>query len=610
MLKRNTREESPVINSAVLYRYAGVLLVWLGLSATPVFAISISPDALENSMNVLSLSADCAGENVSDHRLVCQGTLAEIAKSHIAGKIEGKVTDIGMNQLGKITGKLGMKSFSLATKGAMRALGPTGKVIASWKFGRRIGTELSDHLITPSIEQYLQEKGREESNKIRQHTELLKGNKAVAGEYRKLLMARGPDEANAYLDKQFRVAGEPAEAAYDVQKELDRMERMKKLAESMDEDAARQRNTETEAQREMLSGDGKSPAEEGQEESESLLSMADGDVSDTGFDAAAEVSDIGDAEATPVASDPDTGEVDDRRSTIEDDLEDIATDQLEGNTGNQRDTDNNLQSGDGEEMEKQADSDAQQYAGEMMAIPAGTFRMGDLSGDGYDSEKPVHSVTVPAFNMGRYEVTVGQFRRFVEATGYRTEAERNTDGNQGCTVSTGGGWESTAGTSWRNPGFSVGDNHPVVCVSWNDAEAFVKWLNGKAGGDFRLPTEAEWEYAVRAGSSTKYHFGNNESQLCRYGNHADSGTDFGWKNESCSDGVGKRTAEVGRYQPNSFGLYDMHGNVSEWVEDCWNDSYAGAPSDGRAWTQGDCSQRVIRGRFLVQLPGVPAFRRP
>ena len=309
MLKRDTREESPVINSAVLYRYAGVLLVWLGLSATPVFAISISPDALENSMNVLSLSADCAGENVSDHRLVCQGTLAEIAKSHIAGKIEGKVTDIGMNQLGKITGKLGMKSFSLATKGAMRALGPTGKVIASWKFGRRIGTELSDHLITPSIEQYLQEKGREESNKIRQHTELLKGNKAVAGEYRKLLMARGPDEANAYLDKQFRAAGEPAEAAYDVQKELDRMERMKKLAESMDEDAARQRNTEREAQREMLSGDGESPTEGGQEESESLLSMADGDVSDTGFDAAEEVSEIGDAEATPMTSDTGTGEV-------------------------------------------------------------------------------------------------------------------------------------------------------------------------------------------------------------------------------------------------------------------------------------------------------------
>ena len=113
------------------------------------------------------------------------------------------------------------------------------------------------------------------------------------------------------------------------------------------------------------------------------------------------------------------------------------------------------------------------------------------------------------------------------------------------------------------------------------------------------------------GARTKYHFGNAESQLCRYANHATSaedGHDFG--NESCSDGVGKRTAEVGRYQPNSFGLYDMHGNVWEWVEDCWNDSYAGAPSDGRAWTSGDCSRRVIRGgSWKLHFPVGPAFRR-
>ena len=426
-------------------------------------------------MNVLPLFGDCAGENVSNHRLVCQGTLAEIAKSHIAGKIEGKVTDIGMNQLGKITGKLGMKSFSLATKGAMRALGPTGKVIASWKFGRRVGTELSDHLITPSIEQYLQEKGREESNKIRQHTELLKGNKAVAGEYRKLLMARGPDEANAYLDKQFRAAGEPAEAAYDVQKELDRIERMKKLAESMDEDAARQRNIEREAQREMLSGDGESPTEEGQEESESLLSMADGDVSDTEFDAAAEVSEIGDTEATPMTSDTGTGEYDDRRSSVEDELADIANEQLEGGFGNQRDTDSNLQSGDGEEMEKQADSDAQQYAGEMVDIPSGSFRMGNVSGNvNYDDDTPVHSVRVPAFSMGKYEVTFAQWDACV------------ADG--GC-----GRYRPDDGGLGRG-------NRPVINVSWDDIKLFINWLNSRTGGNFRLPSEAEWEYAARAGA--------------------------------------------------------------------------------------------------------------
>ena len=231
---------------------------------------------------------------------------------------------------------------------------------------------------------------------------------------------------------------------------------------------------------------------------------------------------------------------------------------------------------------------ALEYAGEMVDIPAGTFRMGDMTGEGWDpKEKPVHSVTLPAFGMGKYEVTVGQFRRFVEATGYRTEAERNTDLIPGCAIYTDEGWKY--GGSWRNPGFSVGDKHPVVCVSWNDAEAFVKWLNGMTDGKFRLPSEAEWEYAVRAGSSKKYHFGNDEALLCRYGNHDDYWGEF------CSDGVGERTAEVGRYQPNSFGLYDMHGNVYEWVEDCWNESYRYAPRNERAWMQGDCRRRVVRG---------------
>ena len=238
--------------------------------------------------------------------------------------------------------------------------------------------------------------------------------------------------------------------------------------------------------------------------------------------------------------------------------------------------------------------------GEMASIPGGTFRMGDLSGDGFDWEKPVHSVTVPAFMLGKYEVTVGQFRRFVEATEYRTDAERNAE--EGCFNYTGKKWESTPGISWRNPGYSVGDDQPVVCVSWNDVQSFIEWLTAQSGESYRLPSEAEWEYAARAGSATKYHFGNSESQLCRYGNHADSSTDFDWRNESCSDGVGKRTAAVGRYQPNSYGLYDMHGNVWEWVADCWNDSYAGAPSDGRAWELGDCSRRVIRGGSWFNLP--------
>ena len=249
-----------------------------------------------------------------------------------------------------------------------------------------------------------------------------------------------------------------------------------------------------------------------------------------------------------------------------------------------------------ERQRQEAEEKARQLAGELVDIPGGTFRMGDMSGEGVDAERPVHSVTVPAFKLGKYEVTVGQFRRFVEATGHRTDAERNADGNAGCYSNTSGDeWDWVSGRSWRNPGFSVGDDHPAVCVSWNDAQAFIEWLAAQTGKAFRLPTEAEWEYVARAGSTTKYHFGNSESQLCRYGNHADSSTDISWRNETCSDGVGKRTAAVGRYQPNSYGLNDMHGNVWEWGEDCWNGTYRGAPTDGRAWTSGDCSRRVVRG---------------
>ena len=217
------------------------------------------------------------------------------------------------------------------------------------------------------------------------------------------------------------------------------------------------------------------------------------------------------------------------------------------------------------------------YAGEMVSISGGTFRMGDLSGEGDDDERPVHTVTVPAFRMGKYEVTFALWDACV------------ADG--GC----GGYYPDDEG--WGR------GNRPVINVSWDDAQLFIDWLNGETGGRFRLPTEAEWEYAARASSTTKFYFGNSESQLCRYANHADSSTDYSNINEACSDGIGKRTAAVGRYQPNSYGLYDMHGNVWEWVQDCWNDSYVGAPSDGRVWTSGDCGLRVRRGGSWYNGPG-------
>ena len=240
-----------------------------------------------------------------------------------------------------------------------------------------------------------------------------------------------------------------------------------------------------------------------------------------------------------------------------------------------------------EEMRQALEAKLETLVGEMVSIPGGMFRMGDMSGDGYDDEKPVHSVTVPSFRMGKYEVTVGQFRRFVEATGYRTDAERNADGNKGCNVKGSGFWQSrwqwVPDHNWRNPGYSIDENHPVVCVSWNDAEAFVEWLAAQTGESFRLPTEAEWEYAARAGSTTKYSWGNS----------------IGSNRANC-DGCGSRwdddrTAPVGSFSANAWGLHDMHGNVWEWVQDCWNYSYAGAPTDGSAWTSGNCDERVIRG---------------
>ncbi len=264
-----------------------------------------------------------------------------------------------------------------------------------------------------------------------------------------------------------------------------------------------------------------------------------------------------------------------------------------------------------------------ELAGDMVSIPAGSFYMGDLDSDWFVYEepvnhvtdaslmfvsqitslpdvevslrrvtfimptynRPVHRVTVPAFKLGKYEVTAGQFRAFVVATGYRTDAERNRDA-EGCYIinaSNDNESEWTPGSSWRNPGYAVADKQPVVCVSWNDAQAFIDWLNDKTGGNYRLPSEAEWEYAARAGSTTEYSWGD----------------DIG-KNRANCDGCGSqwdndRTAPVGSFSANAWGLHDMHGNVWEWVQDCWNDSYEGAPVNGRAWISGACNSRVIRG---------------
>jgi len=207
---------------------------------------------------------------------------------------------------------------------------------------------------------------------------------------------------------------------------------------------------------------------------------------------------------------------------------------------------------------------------EMVVVPAGSFRMGDLNGGGDTDEKPVHTVTfAKPFAVGVFEVTFDEWDACVAA------------GSCG---------------DYRPADQGVGrGRRPVIYVSWEDAQGYVAWLSRKTGKNYRLLSEAEWEYAARAGSATKYHFGNSESTLCRYANGADLSTDYDWRNTSCSDGYGKQTAPAGSFQPNAFGLYDVHGNVWEWVGDCWNDSYSGAPANGRAWEGGDCTRRVLRG---------------
>ena len=214
---------------------------------------------------------------------------------------------------------------------------------------------------------------------------------------------------------------------------------------------------------------------------------------------------------------------------------------------------------------------------EMVVVREGRFRMGSTAG--IDDERPVHEVTIARpFAVGVHEVTRGEFARFVSATG-------RSMGNR-CRTYEDEDWEWRDGRHWKSPGFRQTDSHPVVCVYWDDAQAYVRWLSRKTGKAYRLPSESEWEYVARAGTTGPYHFGSSlSSSQANYGNNRGG------------------TAPVGSYPANAFGLHDVHGNVWEWVEDCWNDSYNGAPSNGSAWESGRCEVRVLRGGSWDLEPG-------
>jgi formylglycine-generating enzyme required for sulfatase activity len=244
---------------------------------------------------------------------------------------------------------------------------------------------------------------------------------------------------------------------------------------------------------------------------------------------------------------------------------------------------------------------------DMVRIPSGSFLMGSPETEaGRDSDEgPQHRVNVASFAISRTEITVAQFRQFVQDSRYQTTAEKN---GKGCW-----GWntqekkaEHLAQRNWSNPGFKQADDHPVVCISWDDTQAYLAWLTDRTGVRYRLPTEAEWEYAARAETTTARYY--RDDQQCDYANglgqEAKSIAGLGWSLASCADGY-VYTAPVARFSKNPFGLSDMLGNVGEWIQDCWHENYNDAPTDGSTWLEknsGDCNRRVVRGGSWIFKP--------
>ena len=235
---------------------------------------------------------------------------------------------------------------------------------------------------------------------------------------------------------------------------------------------------------------------------------------------------------------------------------------------------------------------------EMVVIPAGSFTMGSPeSEEGRDDDEgPRHRVTIPrAFALGKHEVTRAEFTLFVRDTGHKA---------RGCNVRPGMKWKYDMSKGWRDPSFSQSERDPVVCMNWHDAKAYVRWLARKTGKDYRLPSEAEWEYAARAGTTTARFWGEDADRACGYGNVHDltskTENSFTLVHHDCRDGYGQ-TAPVGSFRANDFGLYDVLGNVYEWVDDCYEKSYDLTPRDGTALTTGECELRGVRGGSWINI---------
>ena len=246
---------------------------------------------------------------------------------------------------------------------------------------------------------------------------------------------------------------------------------------------------------------------------------------------------------------------------------------------------------------------------QMVRIKAGCYQMGSPESEkGREDDEGQHRVCVDDFQIGRYEVTVAEFRRFVESTGYKTEAERYVI-KEGCysfDEEYSVGWR--AGASWRNPNpnHAYQETHPVSCVSWNDAQAYLEWLSKETGLAYRLPTEAEWEYAARAGTTRARYWGEDADQACRYANVADKTkgpNNHSWKEvHDCRD-EHFFVAPVGRYQANAWQLYDMLGNVWEWTCSSYKGVYDGTEGQCLSKNNANNSARlVIRGGSWFDWP--------
>ncbi|HEX7873089.1 MAG TPA: formylglycine-generating enzyme family protein [Sphingobium sp.] len=230
---------------------------------------------------------------------------------------------------------------------------------------------------------------------------------------------------------------------------------------------------------------------------------------------------------------------------------------------------------------------------EMVVVGPGRFAMGADGGEPERYEGPVHEVAIrKAFAIGVVPVTYAQFRTFVEDTGYKAATD--------CIVPRDGSYVMAKGVDWKEPGLGRPplDTEPVVCIDWRDASAYVNWLAKKTGKPYRLLSEAEWEYAARAGARTLYPWGDNSADACKYANLLDTSASaravVEGKQNSCSDGY-PTLAPVGSFAPNAFGVRDMIGNVWTWTQDCYVMPYPAGARDERPYVDATCDRRSVRG---------------